>query len=189
MVDEKINEFQLHVYILFFSKSFNEMPPCTNLSIFYFFGCGNNLFHVFSHNVYLFLVEIFTYHHPFIIVVLVNHGPFNMRNYVVLRFTLLKEHLVEFNKLAAAHAEGADDMVNRVMQRDNIGIMALLETVDPVEELNNVKKNLAVTNVHIHWDPQFRDVKVIQTVMLLRELKIFLEEAGGLFTFINIFLS
>jgi len=93
------------------------------------------------------------------------------------KFSLIKEHLVEFNQLAAAHAEGADDMVNRVMQRDNIGIMALLEMVEPVEELNNTKPKLCVTNAHIHWDPEFRDVKVIQSVMLLRELKTFLEDS------------
>ena len=84
---------------------------------------------------------------------------------------MLKEHLVEFNQLAAAHAEGSDDMVNRVMQRDNIGIMALLEMVEPVEDLGNVKQKILVTNAHIHWDPEFRDVKVIQSVMLMRELK------------------
>ena len=95
------------------------------------------------------------------------------------RFSLLKEHLVEFNQLAAAHAEGSDDMVNRVMQRDNIGIMALLEMVEPVEELGNVKQKILVTNAHIHWDPEFRDVKVIQSVMLMRELKTFLDDCGG----------
>lgn len=93
------------------------------------------------------------------------------------KFALLKEHLVEFSQLAAAHAEGADDMVNRVMQRDNIGVMALLEMVDAVPELDNTKPKVVVTNAHIHWDPQFKDVKVIQTVMLLRELKTFLDES------------
>ena len=84
--------------------------------------------------------------------------------------------MVEFNQLAAAHAEGADDMVNRVMQRDNICIMALLEMIKPVSELNNVKPKIIVTNAHIHWDPEYRDVKVIQTLMLMRELKNFMEE-------------
>jgi len=92
---------------------------------------------------------------------------------------LLKDHLVEFNQLAATHSENADDMLNRVMQRDNICMMALLETVDVVPELNNVNGKLVVTNAHIHWDPEYKDVKVIQSVMLMRELKTFMEESNG----------
>lgn len=44
------------------------------------------------------------------------------------RFTLIKEHLVEFNQLAMANAEGSDHMLNRVMPKDNIGLAALLRT-------------------------------------------------------------
>jgi CCR4-NOT transcription complex subunit 6 len=44
------------------------------------------------------------------------------------RFSLIKEHLVEFNQLAMANAEGSDDMLNRVMTKDNIGLAALLQT-------------------------------------------------------------
>lgn len=46
----------------------------------------------------------------------------------MFRFTLIKEHLVEFNQLAMANAEGSDDMLNRVMTKDNIGLAAMLET-------------------------------------------------------------
>ena len=86
---------------------------------------------------------------------------------------------MEFNQLAAANCENADDMLNRVMQRDNICMMALLETTEPIAELNNTKAKMVVTNAHIHWDPEFKDVKVIQSVMLMRELKNFLEESNG----------
>jgi hypothetical protein len=44
------------------------------------------------------------------------------------RFTLIKEHLIEFNQLAMANSCGSDDMLNRVMPRDNIGLAALLKT-------------------------------------------------------------
>lgn len=44
------------------------------------------------------------------------------------RFSLIKEHLVEFNQLAMANAEGSDNMLNRVMPKDNIGLAALLRT-------------------------------------------------------------
>lgn len=46
------------------------------------------------------------------------------------RFTLIKEHLVEFNQLAMANAEGLDHMLNRVMPKDNIGLAALLQTTE-----------------------------------------------------------
>ena len=93
------------------------------------------------------------------------------RTHSLSRFHLIKEHLVEFNQLAAAHAEGSEDMLNRVMLRDNIGIMALLESVD-----SPAKEKLVVTNAHIHWDPEFKDVKLIQVVMLMRELTRFMHE-------------
>ncbi|OAD47005.1 CCR4-NOT transcription complex subunit 6 [Eufriesea mexicana] len=48
--------------------------------------------------------------------------------YRTAKFTLIKEHLVEFNQLAMANAEGSDNMLNRVMPKDNIGLAALLRT-------------------------------------------------------------
>lgn len=40
----------------------------------------------------------------------------------------MKEHLIEFNQMAMANAEGCGDMLNRVMTKDNIGLAALLKT-------------------------------------------------------------
>ncbi|EGI57869.1 CCR4-NOT transcription complex subunit 6 [Acromyrmex echinatior] len=48
--------------------------------------------------------------------------------YRTAKFSLIKEHLVEFNQLAMANAEGSDNMLNRVMPKDNIGLAALLRT-------------------------------------------------------------
>ena len=44
----------------------------------------------------------------------------------------LKEHLVEFNQLAMASADGSHDMINRVMTKDNIGLAAMLECKEAV---------------------------------------------------------
>ena len=41
---------------------------------------------------------------------------------------MVKEHLIEFNQLAMANHDGSEDMLNRVMTKDNIGLAALLET-------------------------------------------------------------
>ena len=76
-------------------------------------------------------------------------------------------YLIEFNQLAMAHAEGSDAMFNRVMLKDNIGIAALLEVKDSTALPS---QHVLVANAHIHWDPEFADVKLIQTLMLTNEL-------------------
>lgn len=101
------------------------------------------------------------------------------------KFTLLKEHLVEFNQLAMANAEGSDDMLNRVMTKDNIGLAALLQIKDGALDNVNLEGKgllqqqppLLVCTAHIHWDPEYCDVKLIQTMMLMRELRAIVEEA------------
>lgn len=98
------------------------------------------------------------------------------------KFSLLKEHLIEFNKLAMSNAEGSHDMINRVMTKDNIGLAALLETKDTIWEnglpATGAKMPILVATCHIHWDPEYSDVKLIQTMMLMSELKNIVEESG-----------
>ena len=43
------------------------------------------------------------------------------------RFRLIHRYTMDFNQLAAAQSQGANDMLNRVMTKDNIAIAALLE--------------------------------------------------------------
>ena len=38
---------------------------------------------------------------------------------------------------------------------------------------------LLVSTCHIHWDPDYSDVKLIQTMMLMNELKHIVEEVTG----------
>lgn len=52
---------------------------------------------------------------------------------------MVKEHLVEFNQLAMANAEGSDHMLNRVMPKDNIGLAALLKTKEAAWENGKCK--------------------------------------------------
>ena len=60
----------------------------------------------------------------------------------MFRFTLIKEHLIEFNQLAMANAEGSDDMLNRVMTKDNIGLAALLQTKEGAFEAGELSSFL-----------------------------------------------
>ncbi len=48
------------------------------------------------------------------------------------RFDLEEEKLIEFTQLAIAKAEGSDEMLNRVMTRDNIALAAVLKIKDSV---------------------------------------------------------
>ncbi|KAM7449063.1 CCR4-NOT transcription complex subunit 6-like [Porites harrisoni] len=100
--------------------------------------------------------------------------------YRTSKFSFVKEYLIEFNQLAMANASGADDMLNRVMTKDNIGIAALLELKEGFSNygshINMPRQQVLVSNVHIHWDPEFKDVKLIQTVMLMHELMNIMQE-------------
>lgn len=125
---------------------------------------------------------------------------------------------MEFNQLAMANAGDSDNMLNRVMTKDNIGLAALLQTKESAFEIsgtgnaplldrlnlnnsnasslgksNSVNGNnstngtnstttnglpsathaqpLLVTTAHMHWDPEYSDVKLIQTMMLIHELR------------------
>lgn len=40
---------------------------------------------------------------------------------------------------------------------------------------------LVVCTAHIHWDPEYCDVKLIQTMMLMHELRTFVDEAATMF--------
>ncbi|XP_057332197.1 CCR4-NOT transcription complex subunit 6-like [Microplitis mediator] len=107
--------------------------------------------------------------------------------YRTAKFTLIKEHLVEFNQLAMANAEGSDNMLNRVMPRDNIGLAALLRTTEAAwdngipSDPAQIQQPILVCTAHIHWDPEYCDVKLIQTMMLSNELRTMLEQASQSF--------
>jgi len=107
--------------------------------------------------------------------------------YRTSKFRLIKHYLVEFNQLAMSAANGSacHDMMNRVMTKDNIGLVAFLETKEDIysHTFPNVvlpaehNQMLFVCTAHIHWDPEYCDVKIVQTLMLLSELKTIMDDA------------
>jgi len=105
--------------------------------------------------------------------------------YRTTKFTLIKEHLVEFNQLAIEHANGHEDMLNRVMTKDNIALAALLHTKEACWENGvppdhkDVAQPILVCSAHIHWDPEFCDVKLIQTMMLMEQLRQIVDSVSG----------
>lgn len=57
-----------------------------------------------------------------------------------------------------------DDMFNRVLQRDDIAVVTLFEN-----RITGTRVILAQT--HIFWDPQYRDVKLVQVALLVDEIE------------------
>ncbi|CAB3984699.1 CCR4-NOT transcription complex subunit 6-like [Paramuricea clavata] len=102
--------------------------------------------------------------------------------YKTTRFTLKKQDMMEFNQLAAANSKDASDMLNRVMTKDNIGIVALLETNEDYSygpSIDRTRRQLIVSNVHMAWEPEYSDVKLIQTVLLMQFLQKFRQEVDN----------
>ncbi|KAF7697279.1 hypothetical protein HF521_005697 [Silurus meridionalis] len=100
------------------------------------------------------------------------------------KFSLVQKHTVEFNQLAMANSEGSEVMLNRVMTKDNIGVAVLLElrkeTIEQAagKHLPNMEKQLLLmANAHMHWDPEYSDVKLVQTMMFLSEVKNIVDKA------------
>lgn len=83
------------------------------------------------------------------------------------QFKLEEKHsLIEFNQTALARPSlrKHKDVYNRVMTRDNIAVVARLEHI-------KTRRPVLIGNCHIHWDPQYRDVKLLQAVMLCEEVE------------------
>ncbi|KAJ3185823.1 Glucose-repressible alcohol dehydrogenase transcriptional effector [Gaertneriomyces sp. JEL0708] len=82
------------------------------------------------------------------------------------KFSLLEKHCIEFQQIALQRPDlrKADDVFNRVMIKDNIATVAYLQ-----HKHTGVK--ILTANAHLHWDPSYRDVKLVQTAMMMEELE------------------
>lgn len=81
------------------------------------------------------------------------------------RYKLVDHLLVEFNKkgLERPDFKASKDTYNRLMPKDNIAVIALLEDT----KTNN---QLVVAHSQIYWDPAFSDVKLVQIGIMIDEL-------------------
>ncbi|CAG8618205.1 4058_t:CDS:2 [Paraglomus occultum] len=87
------------------------------------------------------------------------------------KYTLIDKQLIEFNQVALQRPDfkKTDEMFNRVITKDNIAIVTLLENKE-------TQARLIVANCHIHWDPSYADVKLVQVAMLTDELEKYAEK-------------
>lgn len=76
-------------------------------------------------------------------------------------------------------------MLNKVVTKDNIGVAVLLELQKKLIEISSGKAHLGtekqlilMVNAHIHWDPEYSDVKWVQTMMFLSEVKNIIDKAS-----------
>ncbi|KAI7891131.1 Endonuclease/exonuclease/phosphatase [Mucor mucedo] len=85
--------------------------------------------------------------------------------YKASKYDLIEHHLLEYNQKALQRPDfkASDDIYNRVMTKDNVAVMIVLENKETLARL-------LVVNSHIHWHPQDADVKLVQTGMLMDEL-------------------
>jgi len=84
------------------------------------------------------------------------------------KFAFLKERKVEFSSLSTSRQDfrSSQDIFNRVMPKDNVAMVVLLK-------FKQTGLPLIVANPHITWDPFYKDVKLIQTTLLMEELEDF----------------
>ena len=90
---------------------------------------------------------------------------------------MIDQYLIEFNQLAMSNSDShaSEAMLNRVMIKDNIGLAVLLEYCNDTPLM--APQHVLVVNAHVHWDPEYCDVKLIQTIMLLSELETIVKAA------------
>ncbi|KAJ1931780.1 Glucose-repressible alcohol dehydrogenase transcriptional effector, partial [Linderina macrospora] len=91
-------------------------------------------------------------------------------------FRLEAQHLLEFQQSALQRKDfkKVDDMFNRFMTKDNIVGFAVLKHRKLAGE-----PMVFVANAHVHWDPEFTDVKMVQTTMLTEELAMLARKHAG----------
>lgn len=78
----------------------------------------------------------------------------------------MEKHLIEYTTVAMQRTDfkKTDDMFNRVLGKDHMAVVTLLENKE-------TGTRIIIANTHITWDPQFRDVKLVQTALLVEEVE------------------
>ncbi|KAI0049872.1 hypothetical protein FA95DRAFT_1488266 [Auriscalpium vulgare] len=82
------------------------------------------------------------------------------------KYTMVENFPLEFGSMAMQRADfkKTDDMFNRVLNKDHVAVVCLFENKE-------TRTRFVIANAHIIWDPAFRDVKLVQTAMLMDEVE------------------
>ncbi|KAG6811599.1 hypothetical protein H0H92_006661 [Tricholoma furcatifolium] len=86
--------------------------------------------------------------------------------YKASKYKLVEKQLIEFSAVAMQRPdfEKTDDMFNRVLIKDNIAIVCLMED-------KRTHTRFIIANAHLDWDPLFCDVKLVQVALLVDEIE------------------
>ena len=81
-------------------------------------------------------------------------------------FELIDKKVLEYGRLVISQDKfkKTDDIFNRFMNKDNIALVSILQHTSS-------GKKLVLANTHLHWDPEYNDVKAMQVAVLLEELQ------------------
>ncbi|KAG9228214.1 Endonuclease/exonuclease/phosphatase [Amylocarpus encephaloides] len=87
------------------------------------------------------------------------------------RFILLDKQMIDIANVAINRPDmkNQQDIFNRVMPRDNIAIVTFLEN-------RLTGSRVIVVNTHLHWDPTYADVKLIQMAILMEKVEVLAEK-------------
>lgn len=82
-------------------------------------------------------------------------------------FELVDKKILEYGRLVISQDKfkKTEDIFNRFMNKDNIASVSVLQHTAS-------GKKVIVTNTHLHWDPEYNDVKAMQVAVLLEELQV-----------------
>ena len=87
------------------------------------------------------------------------------------KYLKLGIHYIHFSGLAINRPDmkGQTAVFNRVMGKDNIAILAFFEN-------RFTGTRVIVVNAHIYWHPDFSDVKLVQTAILMEQIDVWAEK-------------
>ncbi|CAK9436149.1 uncharacterized protein LODBEIA_P07070 [Lodderomyces beijingensis] len=97
------------------------------------------------------------------------------------RFDVLKEKRINFGQLILKDKKKyqyTKDLMNRLLPRNTVAL--ILKLYD-----KQADKIVYVTNTHLYWSPQYNDVKVLQTKLMLDQLKKFVKEVNASIIFLG----
>ena len=78
----------------------------------------------------------------------------------------MDKHLIEFTQIALMRPdfEKTEDLFTRLLAKDHIAVVGLFEN-------RSTGSRLVISNLHAPWDPEYRDVKLVQIGLLMDELE------------------
>ncbi|KAK0398026.1 hypothetical protein QR680_002394 [Steinernema hermaphroditum] len=103
------------------------------------------------------------------------------------KFIYEDHKVVEFASLAIKNSNGNEHMLNRVMPKDNVAIACVLQMKgDNMNPKGQHAPEVAYTpmvicNTHMHWDPTYCDVKLIQSMILTKAVTDIVHNVARLF--------